>query len=185
MTPPLDKDAIFKSLPKSVTIGSTTYAAHIEYADRGKSVTEILKTIPIAVTLRYYGSHKDNDATPGNQQLGRVIVPNPDDETVSDIRYTLGQKRQVTLSINVHVKDSEAVPADTLITAYTVLLETWVMRNLPAIAEVVDDTGISDLTYLENDTERRQMDVILRYEHSYSKTVGTIDTVDTPDLTLV
>ena len=183
MTPTLDPDAIFKSLPKTVTIGSTAYAAHIEYADRGKTVNEILKTNPIAVTLRYYADRPDRDATPANRQLGRSVVAN-------DIQYKIGQKRQITLSINVHVKDSEAVPADKVITAYvgdsknTGLLLTWLLRDLPAIAEVVDDTGISDLTYLENGIERRQMDIILRYEHSYVKTVTTIDTVDNPDLTL-
>jgi len=177
MTPTLDKDAIFKTLPKSVTIGSTTYAAHIEYADRGKPVTEILKTSPVAVTLRYYADRRDNEATPGNRQLGRSVV-------AGDIHYKIGQKRQITLSINVNVKDSEAVPADKVIAAYVELLKTWLLRDLPTIAEVVDDTGISDLTYLENDIERRQVDVILRFEQSYTKTVETIETVDAPNLTI-
>jgi hypothetical protein len=183
MTSTLDKDAIFKSIPKSVTIGVTTYAAHVEYADRGKAVNEILKTSPVAVTLRYYADHQDVAATPGNRQLGKTIVGN-------DIKYTNGQKRQVTLSINVHVKKSESVPADKIISAYVGddkdngLLLTWLLQDLPAIVEVVDDTGISDLTYLENGIERRQMDIILRYERSYTKTVGTIDTVDNPDFTL-
>lgn len=177
MTTTLDKDAIFKSLPKSVTIGTTSYAAHIEYADRGKTVTEILKTSPVAVTLRYYADRKDREATPGNQQLKREV-------SGSDLKYTNGEKRQITLSINVHVKDTETVPGDIVITAYAELLKTWVLRDLPAINEVVDDTGISDLTYLENATERRQMDVILRYNNTYQKTVKTIDTVDDPTITL-
>ena len=178
MTSTLDADAIFKSLPKSVTIGATTYAAHNEYADRGKTVSEILKTSPVTVTLRYYADRPDTEATPANRQLGRSVV-------ASDIQYKIGQKRQVTLSINVHVKDSETVPADKVIAAYAELLKTWLLRDLPAIAEVVDDTGISDLTYLENGIERRQLEVILRYEHSYTKTVETIDIVDNPDLTIV
>jgi len=177
VTSTLDPDAIFKSLPKSVIIGSTTYAAHLEYADRGKTVNEILKTNAIAVRIRYFGDRGDNEATPGNRRLGRTVVAN-------DIQYKIGKKRQVTLSINVHVKDTEAVPADKIISAYAELLKTWVLKDLPAIIEVVDDSGISDLTYLENDIERRQMDVILRYENSYTKTVTTITTVTDPDLTI-
>jgi len=177
MTSSLDKNAIFKSLPRSVIVGIKSYAAHAEYTDRGKAVTEILKTSPIALTLRYYADRKDREATPGNQQLKREVAG-------SDLKYTLGEKRQVTLSINVHVKDTETVPAGIVIDAYCELLKTWVLRDLPAIVEVVDDTGISDLTYLENATERRQMDVILRYENTYQKTVGTIDTVDDPTITL-
>jgi len=177
MTSTLDQEAIFKSLPKSVVIGRAVYQVRIEYADRGKTVNEILKTSPVAVTLRYYADHQDKEATPGNRQLGRSIVNN-------DVQYNIGQKRQVTLSVNVFVTDSETVPADTVITAYAEQLTIWVLKDLPAIVAVVDDTGISDLTYLENGLKRRQMDVILRYESSYTKTVKTIDTVDLPDITL-
>jgi len=179
---PLNKAGILASIPKSVTISPTTYAAHVEYADRGKTVNEILKTSPIAVTLRYYADRRDNEATPGNRQYGREVVPTGTDG-VSDLRYTYGQKRQVTLSINVHVKDAATPPAGEIIDAYCELLKTWVLRDLPAVNEVVDDTGISDLSYLENEIERRQMDVLIRYDNTYQKTVWTIDTVEDPTFT--
>jgi len=174
----LDPDAIFRSLPKSVIIDNQSeLTAHIEYADRGKTVNEILKTSPIAVTIRYYADRSDNEATPGNRQLGRTLV-------ADDIQYKIGKMRQVTLTVNVHVKDAEDVPADKVIKAYVDLLKIWVLKDLPAIVTVVDDTGISDLTYLENGLERRQIDVIIRYESSYTKRVKTIVTVDAPDITL-
>ncbi|PKG32189.1 hypothetical protein [Methanoregula sp.] len=174
---PFDPPGIFASIPKSVTIGTTAYAAHIEYADRGKTVDQVLKEAPIAIKLRYYGDRKDRDATPGNKQYKREI-------SGQDLKYTYGEKRRVTLSINIHVKDTEAVPAGIVIDAYCELLKTWVLRDLPAIIEVVDDTWISDLTYLENKTERRQMDIILRYDNTYQKTVGSIETVDDPEITI-
>lgn len=176
MSSSLNKTAIFGSIPKSVTIGTTAYAAHVEYADRGKTVTEILKTSPVAVTLRYYADRKDLEATPGNRQYAREV-------SGQDLVYTIGEKRRVTLSINVHVKDTETVPADIVIDAYCEILKAWVLRDLPRIIDVVDDTGISDLTYLENNTERRQMDLLLRYDNTYQKTVTTIDTFDDPAVT--
>lgn len=174
---PLNPSAIFESIPKSATIDTTTYAAHIEYTGRGKTVDQRLKEHPIAVTIRYYADRGDLDATPGNRQYKREV-------SGQDLVYTYGKKRQVTLSINVHVKDSETVPAGIVIDAYCELLKTWVLRDLPEINEVVDDTGISDLTHLENDTERRQMDIMLRYDSTYQKTAGTIDTVDDPEISL-
>ena len=174
---PLNLTGIFASIPKTVTIGTTPYAAVIEYAGRGKTVDQILKDNPIAVTLRYYGDRKDLEATPGNRQYGREI-------SGQDLKYTFGEKRRVTLSINVHAKDKSDVPAGIVIDAYCELLKAWVLQDLPAIIEVVDDTGISDLTYLENKTERRQMDIILRYDNTYQKIVGTINTVDDPTITL-
>ncbi len=177
MTTSLDQEAIFKSVPKSVTISSTSYAAVLEYAGRGKTVDQLLQSKPIAVTLRYYGDRKDLEATPGNRQYGREI-------SGQDLKYTYGEKRRVTLSINVHAKDKPDVPAGIVIDAFCELLKTWALQDLPGIVDVVDDTGISDLSYLENDTERRQMDIILRYDNTYQKTVGTIETVEDPTLTL-
>lgn len=177
MTSSLNKLAIFQSVPKSITVNSVARTAHIEYADRGKTVTELLKDHPLVVTLRYYADRPDPDATPGNQLLGRDVVGN-------DIRYTHGKMRQVTLSINVHAKDTDDLPALDLIDSYVELVLLWVQDTLPAIIDVVNDPTVNDLTFLEDGSERRQFDLDLRYVLSSTETVGTIETVEDPDLTL-
>lgn len=177
MASSLNKNAIFQSLPKAITVNSVTKTAHIEYADRGKTVTELLKDHPLVVTLRYYADRPDPDATPGNQLLGRDVVGN-------DIRYTHGKMRQVTLSINVHARDDDTLQALDLIDPYVELVLLWVQDTLPGIIEVVSDPTVNDLTFLEDGSERRQMDLVLRYKLSSTETVTTIETVEDPDLTV-
>lgn len=178
MTSSLNPAAIFRSVPKAITVNNVTRTAHIEYADRGKTVTDLLKDHPLVVTLRYYADRPDPDATPGNQLLGRDVVGN-------DIRYTHGKIRQVSLSLNVHARDDDdTLQALDLIDSYVELVLLWVQDTLPGIIEVVSDPTVNDLTFLEDGSERRQMDLVLRYKLSSTETVTTIETVEDPDLTL-
>jgi len=173
-----DKTAVFTGLPKTVTIGSTVHAAHIEYADRGHTVTKLLEDNEIVATLRYYNDLPDVDSTPGNCLLGRTVVD-------SDIQYIRGKIRRVTASLNIYARDSDDLPAADLVDPYANAVLLWVQNTLSKLMSIAVDPTVSDLNYLEAaGTERRQVEWVIRYELSAAETVKTIDTVDTPTFTL-
>ena len=171
-----DKIAIFQSVPKSVTVNLVPYTAMVEYADRGV-ISDLLKTNPLVVTLHYYNDRPDKVETPTNKMLAK-------DSTGADIVYTIGERRQVTLSVNIYAADSASLPADDLISAYLDLLLPWTLNTLMDLVDVADRSPVSDLSYLQNFSSRRQMDISIRHIVGTNKTIGTIETVTPPGLTL-
>jgi len=163
------KAAIVVSAPKTVTFQGTAYTAVMEYADR-KEVDEVLTEGDIAVMIRYYGDRKDREATPSNLLMGV-------DTSGTDIAYSIGEKRQVTLSINVYIPRGDKVPAADVIDAYMTAVQLWVINELADLVDIADVGDVSDLTHLENGLERRQVDITIRYQQGYTQTVGTIDTI--------
>lgn len=173
----IDKIAIFQSIPKSVTINAIPYAAVVDYFDR-VVVSNLLKTKPLVVTLRYWNDRLDKTESPSNKMMAK-------DSTGADIVYLIGEKRQVTLTLNVYAAESAALPADDLISAYLDLLLPWTLNALMDLVDVADRSAVSDLTYLENFSSRRQMDISIRHVIGTSKTFGTIETVTAPTLTFL
>ncbi|MDD1695100.1 MAG: hypothetical protein LUQ71_10290 [Methanoregula sp.] len=171
-----DKATVFSSVPKSLTFNGVTYSVKIEYADRAE-VSDLLAVNDIVTTFRYYGDHPDREATPSNR-LWRVT------SSGTDIQNLRGEKRQVSLSINVHMAKEDAVPVADIIDAYMSLIQVWSISGLADLVDVVECGDVSDLTYLENGIERRQVDITIRYFQGYTETVGTIGTVEDPDLTV-
>ena len=169
MLPAATRTAIFRSLPRTLTLGTETLDVHLEYADR-VNVTTALQEHDIVVTLRYFADRPDWAATPANRLFRREVVGD-------DVRYIKGERAQVTLSIQVHAADTPARPGDDLVDAYLALLQVWYLRDLPAIVEVVDRSEIPDLSYLD-DHRRRGMDIFLRYPITYDETVPSIETVE-------
>jgi len=169
MLPITIRTAIFRSLPRTVSIGTETLDVHLEYADRA-NVTTALQEHDIVVTLRYFADRPDRAATPANRVFRRETVGD-------DVRYIKGERAQVTLSIQVHATDTPARHGDDLVGAYLALLQVWYLRDLPAIVEVVDRSEIPDLSYLD-DHRRRGMDIFLRYPITYTETVPSIETVE-------
>ena len=169
MLPITIRTAIFRSLPRTVSIGTETLDVHLEYADRA-NVTTALQEHDIVVTLCYFADRPDRAATPANRVFRRETVGD-------DVRYIKGERAQVTLSIQVHAADTPARPGDDLVDAYLALLQVWYLRDLPAIVEVVDWSEIPDLSYLD-DHRRRGMDIFLRYPITYTETVPSIETVE-------
>ena len=168
MLPAATRTAIFASLPRAPSIGNDTLDVHLEYADRA-NITKALQEHDIVVTLRYFADRPDRAATPANQVFRREVVGD-------DVCYTRGERAQVTLSIQVHAADTPARPGDDLLEAYLAALQIWYLRDLPAIVEVVDRSGIPDLSYLDNH-RRRGMDVFLRYPITYEEIVPSIETI--------
>ncbi len=162
------RTAIFRSLPRTPSIGNDPLGIYIDYADR-VNVTAALQAHDIVVTLRYFADRPDRGATPANRVFRREIVGD-------DVRYIKGERAQVTLSIQVHATTTSARPGGDLVTAYLAALQVWYLRDLPAIVEVVGRSEIPDLSYLD-DHRRRGMDVHLRYPITYDQTVPSIDTV--------
>lgn len=158
------KAAIFKSIPKELD----EMNVFVEYSDRC-NVSHKLKDYPVVITLRYFGDRPDKSRTPVNHimEVGR---------TENEIIYIKGESQQVTLSINVYAADSSEKKAADIIDAYMQQLQVWTLRDLPGIVEVVDKTGVSDLSYLDA-TERRNLDVYIRHFISYEKTEQTIKKV--------
>ena len=169
MLPITIRTAIFRSLPRTVSIGTETLDVHLEYADRA-NVTTALQEHDIVVTLCYFADRPDRAATPANRVFRRETVGD-------DVRYIKGERAQVTLSIQVHATDTPARHGDDLVGAYLALLQVWYLRDLPAIVEVVDWSEIPDLSYLD-DHRRRGMDIFLRYPITYTETVPSIETVE-------
>ena len=160
-----DKKAIFLSIPKA--LGESD--VFVEYADRC-NVSHELKTCPIVVTLSYFGDRPDKARTPSNHLLAVQ-------RTTNDVVQTKGEYQQVTLSLNVYAAGSTSQPAGDVIDAYLQQLQVWVLQGLPGIVEVVDKTGISDLSFLETSAERRNFDVYIRTTVSYSETKPAINSV--------
>lgn len=167
--PAATRTAIFRSLPRTVALDNDPLDILIDYADR-INISKALKDQAIAVTLRYFADRPDLGATPANRLFRREVVGD-------DVRYTRGERAQVTLSIQVHAADTPARPGDDLVTAYLAALQIWYLRDLPDIVEVVGRSEIPDLSFLD-DHRRRGMDVFLRYPITYTETVPSIDTVD-------
>jgi hypothetical protein len=163
------QNAIFRSLPRTPSIGNDPLGIYIDYADR-VNVTAALQAHDIVVTLRYFADRPDRGATPANRVFRREVVGD-------DVRYTRGERAQVTLSIQIHAADTPARPGDDLLDAYLAALQVWYLRDLPAIVEVVGRSEVPDLSYLD-DHRRRGMDVFLRYPITYDETVPSIDTIE-------
>ncbi len=153
------KTAIFKSIPKQLDEINVC----VEYSDRC-NVSHKLKEYPVVVTLRYFGARTDKSRTPVNHIIG---VEKTDDEIV----YTKGEYQQVTLSINVYAADSSGRKATDIIDDYMQQLQLWVLRDLPELVEVVDKTGVTDLSFLDT-AERRNMDIILRNSVVYLQNIS-------------
>lgn len=167
--PATTRTAIFRSLPRTLSIGNDPLDIYIEYADRA-NITKALQEHGIVVTLRYFADRPDRAATPANQVFRREVVGD-------DVCYTRGERAQVTLSIQVHAADTPARPGDDLLEAYLAALQIWYLRDLPAIVEVVDRSEIPDLTAID-DHCRRGMDVHLRYPIAYEEIVPSIETIE-------
>lgn len=157
---------IFRSVPKLLDAEDV----YVEYSDRC-IISDKLKTYPIVVTLRYFGNRTDQARTPVNHILD---VTRYDD----DLIYTKGEIEQTTLSINVYAVDTATEKACDIIDRYLKQLKIWALRDLPEIVEVVSRTGISDLSYLENSSQRRNLDIIFRSEFSYEETVDAVRSID-------
>jgi len=169
MLPVTIRTAIFRSLPRTLSIGTETLDVHLEYADRA-TVTAALQAHDIVVTLRYFADRPDRAATPANRVFRHEIVG-------GDVHYIKGERAQVTLSIQVHATDTPTRPGDDLVDTYLALLQVWYLRDLPAIVEVVGRSEIPDLSYLD-DHRRRGMDISLRYPITYTEIVPSIETVE-------
>lgn len=164
------KNQVFQGIPKSVILDGTQYDAWIDYSDR-VNVSEKLKDYPLVVTLRYFADRRDEANSPPNQVFKKEVAD-------QDIEYTKGERAQVTLSINVHAGDEADLPAAILIDAYLELLHVWYLRDLPEVVKVVGRGEVADLSYLEDRSERRQLDIYLRYSVTYQESSNTIETVE-------
>ncbi len=169
MLPSIIRTAIFRSLPRTPSIGNDPLDIYIDYADR-VNVTTALQHHDIAITLRYFADRPDRAATPANRLFRRDVIGD-------DVRYTRGERAQVTLSIQIHAADTPARPGDDLVTAYLAALQVWYLRDLPAIVEVVGRSEIPDLSYLDSH-RRRGMDIFLRYPITYEEIVPSIDAIE-------
>lgn len=165
MLPSTTRTAIFTSLPRILADDTSVW---IDYARRC-NVTQKLTDWPVVVTLRYFADRSDTSATPANRVFRREIVGD-------NVRYTKGERAQVTLGIEVHAAATPVRPGDDLVSAYLADLQVWYLRDLPGIVEVVGRSEIPDLTAID-DHRRRGMDVHLRYPILYTETVPSIDTV--------
>lgn len=173
MLPSAIKKQIFQSIPKSVVVGSVEYKVWADYADR-INVSDKLRdpNYHIVVTLRYFADRRDEKHSPANQLFKKEIN--------EDIQYTKGERAIVTLSINVHAKGDVSILAADIIDAYIDQLLIWYLRDLPEIEgiEVAGRSEINDLSYLEDGSVRRQLDILIRYRMNYQETVKTIETVE-------
>ncbi len=146
------KQAIFVSIPKSV--GNLT--ANVEYADTC-DVTKVLKSAPIAVTIRYFGEVTDS-TTPAN----RLYLIERDGDNIIETR---GETERATLSISVFAAGNTHT-ARKNIDSYLSELMVWYMRDLPQIVQVTGRGGITDLSDLET-TLRKDVDIFIRYKLTY------------------
>lgn len=181
--------AIFQALPKEVVLGPESHALTVEYASAA-DVSTLLRAYPLVVTLRYYGDRTDEARTPST----RLLSISSSDEGLA---YLKGERTLETLSINVHarspIRQTEYYlpwvayfidyTAEDIIHAYLDALQVWILRDLPKIIGVDGRSSVSDLSYLEEGTQRRQVDVYLKSSISWEETVGIVETVD-PDVAM-
>jgi hypothetical protein len=166
MIPAGIKEAIFESIP-DVLDGTSVV---LEYADRCDVALE-LQTGPLVATVRYSGNKTDQSLTPVNHIID---VQKENDE----ITYTMGEFRQVTLSINVYAVDSGELLAGDLLDGYIQLLQIWALRDLPAIVEVGGLKEVSDISDF-NEGLTRNFDILIRTALTYERTVPAVGSIET------
>lgn len=169
MIPQTLKNQVFLSVPRTLDDQSIL----VEYADR-VNVSTALDDHEIVVTLRYFADRPDAPASPLNRVFSVDLVDAG--EGLSDYQYTRGARNRTTLSLNVYARTTAALPADDVLHDYLSALQVWALRDLPEILDVVDLTGVIDLTD-QDGTSRRGIDLIVRYPLTWTDTVTTIDDV--------
>jgi len=202
MIPVALQKQIYQSIPQSATIGPTgpTCAAKIAWADT-IDISSALKTSPIAVSVRISGDTPDNDwTTPG---MLANIQQNTDTQT-----RTRRQYRRATLTLSVHaagyryttqdqqirVFDTEVmhdtgakttiqnpeewVAAAVVIEAYVTNVLAWAMSTLRDIINVANDPDVTELNYLEDGGERRDITLYVRYPQDVTEINDTISDWD-------
>lgn len=171
MIPASVKTAIFVSLPKTVT----GYTCFVEYASIAE-VTAKLKTKDIVVTIGFFGGAKSS-SSPTNGFLGKVYS-----SVLHDIVYTKGEIQTGTLSIDITAKElpNSSRKAETVVDAYLSLLEGWYLKEARSLIQIIGKSDITDLSALEEGSQRKHIDIYFEYAVGYEETVDSIETVEFP-----
>lgn len=173
---PETRKRIYTSLPDHLLLDGIRYPAARSYSDTAV-VPKLLQQYPLVVTLRYSADRPAREWTPATRLLAINTAENA-------ITYRSGQWRHVTLTINVHARDTDTAAKAELVETYLDALQLWALRDLPAIITVADDLGTLDLSYIDPDIARRETAFTLRYLQSYTVLTPVIDQIDDPDILL-
>lgn len=178
------KDAIFVSIPKTVTMGDDTLTVHVEYADR---MTEPYgsSSYPLT-TISYFADTKDVGSSPLNQMVAAEIVSSGEDE---DQRETKGKRKRVTLSLHCSAINESGHHRNDIVDQMISDLETWIMKTLPDAlddlhAVVIDEMAIPRMDSVEGDSVAHGVfDVVMLYAFTYTEDYPNVETITTPDIT--
>lgn len=160
------KKQIFTSFVNAMQ--DENYSVWVDYADR-INVSRRLKENDVVITLAFFGDVRDNKHSPCNKLLAVENLEN------CDIKYHLGERRRVTLSINVH-SNLKNEPAMDIVDHFINKAMVWYLKDLSKIVEIVYATEVKDLSFIDG-IARKQFDVTVRYTVEYEEVVPSIQTV--------
>lgn len=177
MLPESIKAEIFKSIPKTITIGADVLNIHVDYTDKIENISLQLQTTPVVITLKYFGDHRNTRESPVNDLMGI-------DNDGTDSIVTRGERELISLSISVNSVKYEATDfhhrGETAEAVVNQLL-LWFLRDLPEVDGIAtrERSDVSDLSFTMDDSvERRHVDIFLTYSFTYDKTENTIETIN-------
>ena len=171
------KNAIFQSIPKTITIGADVLTIHVDYTDKIENISKQLKTTPIVIALKYFGDHRSTTESPANDLM------NVDNDGTDGI-LTKGERDLVTLSININAVDNEGASfhhRGEIVEAVASQMKLWQLRDLDAIDGIAtrERAEVSDKSFMMDDSiERRHMDIFLLYEFTYQEVKNTIEIIN-------
>lgn len=183
MIPTTLKTEIFKSIPKTVTMGTDNITVKAEYAD--KMVVPPADTEYPYITLAYFADTKDEGASSLNQVMDTELVDVGGGN--KDVKTTLGKRKRVTLSLHCHATDktvgANKYHHNDIVDKMLSDLEIWAMKDLPAVLEAqgavqVAEQPIPRMNLIQGEaTAHAVLDVIIRYPLTYQVQDTTIETI--------
>lgn len=180
MIPDLIQKAVFASIPRSVSVGETVYTVEVQEVGQAR-IDTMLQKADIAAEVVFFGETEDTEKSPVNKNMGVRY-----NEAAHTQEQDTGFYEECTVSITVYVPRDETKDVAAILKAYLNRLSIlWYLRDLPQIVDVIGCTVSPDLTFTETDTLKRAADIQIRYQVGYTETVGCIETVEDPELSIL
>ena len=171
------KEDIFKSIPKTITIGADTLDIYVDYTDKIENISSQLQTTPVVITLKYFGDHRNTRESPVNDLMDI-------DNDGTDSIVTRGERELISLSISVNAVDYNGIAfhhRGDIAEAVVNQMLLWFLRDLPTVDGIAtrERGDVSDLSFTMADSiERRHVDIFLTYSFTYTETENTIETIN-------
>lgn len=172
---------IFTSLPKQVTHNSKNYKVYVEYSELA-DITKLLVTNGVVITVGYHSDTLNDSESPVNMLFYQ------DKTHAGVIREIRGKRSDIILSLNLFVRKDQKINFKGLLENVLHDVEKWCMSTLRNHVDVISISPARDLSNLEQELVRKQIDIKIRHVVTYTEDVDTVDsmgiTIDSVNYTL-